>query len=119
MNIWDLRGVAQAAGKSMSWTVSDEPARPGSGRPASSWVVEPLEDGANSRWTIYYSEKGIDGSHEYFESEDEACRWAAKKIEEGAAAARAPIHVLTEQEEAQAAEVRRKYFEKMNIVDWK
>ncbi len=35
--------------------------------------------------SIYYSEKGIDGSHEYFDSEDEACRWAAKKIEEDVA----------------------------------
>ncbi len=103
----------------MSWTVSDVPARPGSGRPASSWVVEPLEDGANSRWTIYYSEKGIDGSHEYFDSEDEACRWAAKKIEEDVAQSKVPLHVMTDEEQAASAEARRKFFEKMNVPDWK
>lgn len=102
----------------MSWTVSNEPAAVGSGRPASSWIVEPLESGNNARWTVYYSEKGLDSSHHYFETEDEACRWAVARIEEGAAADLIPARKLSEQEETQAAEVRKRYFEKMNIVGW-
>jgi len=117
MDIWDVRRLAHAAGMSMSWTVSDRPA--GDGRPGNSYVIEPLDSSADSRWTIYYTEKGIDGHHEYFDTEDDACRWAAKVIEKDAALASAPVRVLTEQEIAKAAEVRKNFLEKMNIPDWK
>ncbi len=103
----------------MSWTVSDVPARPGSGGPSSSWVIEPLEDGADSRWTAYYSEKRIGGPREYFDSEDGACRWAVKTIEEELAQSKVPLHVMTDEEQAASAEARRKFFEKMNVPDWK
>ncbi len=55
----------------------------GDGRPSNSWVVAPLEDGADSRWTVFYTEKGIDGRHEYFDTEDDACQWAARTIGQG------------------------------------
>jgi len=117
MDIWDVRRLAHSAGMSMNWTVSDRPA--GDGRPSNSYVIEPLENGADSRWTIYYTEKGIDGHHEYFDTEDDACQWAARTIEKDAAFAREPVHVLTDEERAESAEVRRKYLEKMNIPEWK
>ncbi len=101
----------------MSWSVNDRPV--GEGRPANSWVVAPLEDGADSRWTIFYTEKGIDGRYEYFDTEDDACQWAVKKIEKNAALASAPVRVLTEQEVERAAEVRKKFLEKVNIPDWR
>jgi len=117
MDIWDVRRLADAAGMSMSWSVTDRPV--GDGRPSNSWVVAPLKDGADSRWTIFYTEKGIDGRYEYFDTEDDACRWAAKIIEKDAAFAREPVRVLTDEERAESAEVRRKYLEKMNIPEWK
>ena len=98
MNVDELWAELGARGARNQFALNSTP-RTGSGLPNDAVVVEPVEDG---RWTVYYTERGGIFDQRFFDSEDDACRYALTQVVHP----QGPGRQLTDDEADQAARLR-------------